>query len=345
MPQSKAEKIFWTTIVVFFVIYLTIHFIGIERLSAKYKKEIKQPLLEATVAYLPTDDVAKNLDKNQNIINKNLNQQIDILNATVDKEVDRLFKQVENNVESFLDFHYSVKGEYLELGAMLSNSLEEKIQEKIFGKDFTKKYDIAMQNIAQKYKLSIDNHSTFVENIGLENIDLKHNAAALERMKEDIKRFQYNIATKISLAGVGAGAQLAVLLSSKIALKAGSKVTGKAVVKGGAKLAAKEAAAATAAAAGTLCGPFVWVCSPTAAAIAWVSTDVIVVSADEKLNRDKLKQEILDSLDQDKKRLKQELKANIFKNLKKLSEDVQIKLKKTPLEKRKKTLYEQIQGS
>ena len=53
-----------------------------------------------------------------------------------------------------------------------------------------------------------------------------------------------------------------------------------------------------------MCGPAAIICSPLLAAAAWFGTDAILVTGDEYLHRDEFKQEIIRSINQQKRSLK-----------------------------------------
>ena len=61
-------------------------------------------------------------------------------NSIINENIDKLFDEIiDKNLDGYLDFHYSVKGEYTEFGAILFEdffgNINELINEKVLGKD------------------------------------------------------------------------------------------------------------------------------------------------------------------------------------------------------------------
>ena len=66
-------------------------------------------------------------------------------------------------MDDFLDFHYSVIGEYIELGNMAIGQVEEVIESKLFGPDFTNKLVVVSSDINSKYDQSVDKHISTIK--------------------------------------------------------------------------------------------------------------------------------------------------------------------------------------
>ena len=125
--MSLFEKIFWLVIIIMSIIYLAaqlVAFKNMERISDK-----KIPIITKYVA-------KENLEKYKDNISIDLQNRVSIMESTVDNEIDRLFNRVENNLDNFLDFHYSIKGEYIELSAMITEDIGELITDKLFAQEF-----------------------------------------------------------------------------------------------------------------------------------------------------------------------------------------------------------------
>ncbi|MFV7791439.1 hypothetical protein ACNO6Z_11405, partial [Aliarcobacter lanthieri] len=93
----------------------------------------KTPITEKFQEVL-TDTLKQNIEKYHNDILQNLEmtkQDIDkIITENIDKTFDEL---INNNVDKYLDFHYSVIGEYTELFAFTFGDMNKVINEKLLG--------------------------------------------------------------------------------------------------------------------------------------------------------------------------------------------------------------------
>ena len=331
--MSKAEKIFWGTIVVLFIVFGIISTIAMNRNQSPIIKSQKEPVSKELIEKLfISDKMQNNLIKNEDNINQNLKLELQLMNNTVDKEVDNLFYPVEQNIDKFLDYHYSVIGEYAELGTMAFGDVNKMIEEKLFGKDFAERVNQSSSYMQKQYRIRINSHLSAVDKYATEGVDKNINNQVFLNLQESIKNNGIRLSTQaIVPAGVMLGTKVAAVISAKLAAKA----TVKGVTKAGSKAATKYAAAGTGMAAGTLCGPFVWICSPVAAGILWVATDVVVISGNEYFTRDELKKEILLSLNENKTRLKNSYKQAYGQSFQKLSTSVKKKYQNTAIQEKR----------
>ncbi|MBN2825813.1 MAG: hypothetical protein JXQ76_10840, partial [Campylobacterales bacterium] len=148
---SRFEKIFWATILLFLILYITIYIIAYQRSQSLVDnnrsgqsttvikdilKEDYQKMVKYTTVIKEVDDesIKKALEDNQTLaaLKYNLDNQQDSLNKIIDIYINHAFGSVYQNVDKFLDFHYSVIGEYSELGAMATGKIEQSIQKRLF---------------------------------------------------------------------------------------------------------------------------------------------------------------------------------------------------------------------
>jgi hypothetical protein len=317
---SKAEKLFWGTIVVFFIVFGIISIIAISRSQDIVTQIQKEPVtIEFIEKLFPSGIVKDNIIKNEKKINQNLNLELQQMYSSVDREIDNLFYPIEQNIDKFLDFHYSVIGEYTELGSIAFGDINKIIEEKLFGKDFANRINQSSKYMQEQYRIKINSHLSTVDKYATKGVDKNINNEALRNLQESIKNNTIRLSVQATApVGVMLGVKLAAVISSKIAVKA----TAKGVTKASSKIAAKTTAAGTGAVLGTICGPFFWICSPVAASTLWVATDIIVVSGDEYFTRDELKKEILQSLNDSKIRLKNSYKEVYYKSFQEFSKNV-----------------------
>lgn len=331
--MSKGEKLFWVVIVFFTIVYVVISILASNNLKDLITENTKASVLKEYVTkYLPDDTIKNNISKGESIINKKLNEDLDDINSQIDKEVDELFVSIEKNVDTYLDFHYSVYGEYSELLSLAANDLTKDIQNKLFGAEFNQVFEDKINKINLSYKKKIEDHIQLINDIGIEGVDKDLNNASLEYMINDIENFRNVILGKSLLVGTATGTKVALAISARIAAKSLTKATTKVALK----TASKVSTSGTAAAAGLWCGPLFWVCSPVAATTAWFATDAVVASADEMLNRDDFKNEIMSSLNESKNEIKYNLKKSIEDEFKLISEKVKETIKNTPVIKKER---------
>ncbi len=317
--MSKGQKLFWIIILLFMIIYIILSIFASNNVKDLISKRTNVPFIHKYITtYLPDDTIKNNISKGESIINIKLNEDLDTINAKIDKEVDELFAEVEKNVDVYLDFHYSVYGEYSELVSLAASDLNEEIQSKLFGSEFNQIFENKMNSINALYEKKIEEHIKLINDIGIEGVDKELNNDSLEYMINDIENFRNLIIGKSLILGTTIGAKIALAISAKIAAKAVTKAAGKVALKTTSKFATSGAAAA----AGLWCGPLFWVCSPVAATAAWFGTDAIVVTADEMLNRDDFKIEIISSLDESKNEIKYNLKKSTEEQFKMISDKV-----------------------
>jgi len=338
--MSLFEKIFWATLLLFLIIYLFLVFLASAN-SAKSAVEtnlsspVSRNIIQEIEIIVNSDRIRKNLENNQTMleIKENLNQNLGKVDTKIDREVDQAFRAVHQNIDTFLDFHYSVIGEYVELGGMATGTIGKRVQEKLFGSDFSTHLQKALDAISDEYALRLSDHFDFISQKATAKVDGDLNA---QIMTEIQKQIDQNIKIQSGKIAVLAAAKLMPKIAKVASAKIAAKSSGKIVAKVAAKVGTKSAAAATGAASGALCGPLVWICSPVAAAALWFGTDAVISTADEFYNRDAFKQDIIDSLRVQEDALKSRLKKLYQKSAHKLSKDIQTTYRQAPTKEKKR---------
>ena len=255
----------------------------------------------------------------------------------VSQHIDAAFVPVYEQIPAFLNFHYSVIGEYTELATALSGDLGGELQRILFTEiGFEQRLDDAMSAI------HADGEAVFgalmervkqqlQQRFELDEVELGLLSSVVTLSSEDaLKRFGGSeLLIKGAGAVVGAGAVAAVVaktLGKKLSAKLAAKVAGKTTVKA----AGFGAGAATGATSGLLCGPAAWICAPVAAvavgAAFWLLTDKAVVEMDEYLNRDAFEVELRQVIDVEKQRIKITLVGVWQQHLQTILEDNKIRL-------------------
>ncbi len=334
---STFERIFWATIFWLFVVFIifnlsAMNYASKEKVFEDKSSTVSQRLVEK---YIINSKMRDNLSSSEYMIDSNLNAELKSIYQNIDMQMDKLFMPVEANVDRFLDFHYSVIGEYSELGSMAVGNMQKLIREKLFGLDFAQRLQESSKQIYTNYEESIQRHLNLIDTYAKKDVDIKLNAKALDILQKDINSSKVLQQEKLgALLAIHFTPKLMQPLISKLVAAGTVKVATKSATKAGAKM----AAAGTGVAASAICGPFVWICAPVAAVTLWVATDVAVVSVDEYMSRDELKKEILTSLGEKKESLTREHKEIYYKEFNKLSKKAKEEYSKTATKQRIKII-------
>jgi uncharacterized membrane protein len=318
---SLFEKLFWSTIFALFLAFMIFNIMAIFNAPQNHPQIDKNSTISQRWVdkYIASDKIRDNLNDSQYLINNNLNSELRVVYEQIDIQMSELFKPAKDNVDKFLDFHYSVAGEYTELGAMAMGDMQKLIREKLFGSDFAERLALSSENISKTYAQGIDRHLTLIDTYAKKDVDIELNAQALEILQRDINSSKLLQKEKLgALLAVRFGPKLMQPIVTKLVAAGTAKVATKSATKAGAKI----VAAGSGVAAGTICGPFVWVCAPVAAVSLWVATDIAVVSADEYISRDDFKREILASLTEKEKILKKNYKELYYHAFNDFSKEV-----------------------
>ncbi|GHQ51808.1 hypothetical protein VN0366_01080 [Helicobacter pylori] len=259
--------------------------------------------------------------------------------SKVDAQIDNLFDPIENNVDKFLDWHYSLKGNYSELallvakklGLSVEDALFNKLQEKFLGADYKQRLQTMTDNISNAFISLLRQHKKDTEKIATQGVaDIPQVVESLKNIDDQIEidlQLKVGFAAAIgATAGVGAGAlmeKLAPKLVEKIGAKLGAKV--------GAKFLAKFGIA-------------------VGGVLSTLGADAAFNYIDEWLHRDDFKKEILNNINEVKKNLKESYKTGFDNSITKFSQGLQEDLKnietisvKAHIEKLKQTPEENNQ--
>ncbi len=261
----------------------------------------------------PISDLIKNnLDSHQQEISDLLSSSKDKMYSKVDAQIDNLFDPIENNVDKFLDWHYSLKGNYSELalfvakklGLSVEDALFNKLQEKFLGADYKQRLKTMTDNISDAFISLLRQHKKDTEKIATQGV------AGIPQVVESLKNIDDQIERDLKLkmgfaaaigatAGVGAG-KLMKRLVPKLVEKLGTKL--------GAKFLAKFGIA-------------------VGGVLSTLGADVAFNYIDEWLYRDDFKKEILNNINEMKKNLKESYKTGFDNSITKFSQEFQKDLK------------------
>ncbi|WRC00720.1 hypothetical protein KVD97_01760 [Helicobacter pylori] len=339
--QKKSSRMFWGTIIVLLVVYFSVKFFAYSEPSQEAKADKPKKLFKYVEKILPTDIIKDNIDSHQAEINAALNSGIEEMNGVINTQIDGFFDQVENNVDKFLDWHYSIKRDYSELALFLAkktglsteDAVANVLQEKLLGKDYKQRLDAITKRLSKTYASLLNQHEKFVSETALKGVDtdLSQNAKILDTLGDEVARklkanFTGAIGATAGVSGLAIMAKLTPKLVAKIGAKLGAKVGGKFLAKIG-----------TALSGSWTCGPF----APACAITLWFGSDAAFNYIDEWLHRDGFKKEILNNINEVKENLKNNYKQQFNDSFIKISQELQESFKNAPVVE-KKTIKEHI---
>ncbi|GAA7790438.1 hypothetical protein JP0177_03630 [Helicobacter pylori] len=315
IKKKEGRKYIYIIIIFLFMLYPILSSFTYDEPSQAIKAAHTKTILE--ILPDPISDLIKNnLDSHQQEISDLLSSSKDKMYSKVDAQIDNLFDPIENNVDKFLDWHYSLKGNYSELalfvakklGLSVEDALFNKLQEKLLGADYKQRLQTMTDNISDAFISLLRQHKKDTEKIATQGVaGIPQVAESLKNIDDRTERnlkLKMGFAASIGLtAGVGAG-KLMKRLVPKLVEKLGTKL--------GAKVGAKFLAKFGIAVGGVL---------------STLGADVAFNYIDERLHRDDFKKEILNNINEMKKNLKESYKTGFDNSITKFSQEFQKNLK------------------
>ncbi|GAA7546401.1 hypothetical protein JP0018_00200 [Helicobacter pylori] len=306
--ERKYIYIFLGIIIFLFMLYPILSSITYNEPSQAIKTAHTKTILE-TLPDLISDLIKNNLDSHQQEISDLLSSSKDKMYSKVDAQIDNLFDPIENNVDKFLDWHYSLKGNYSELalfvakklGLSVEDALFNKLQEKFLGADYKQRLKTMTDNISDAFISLLRQHKKDTEKIATQGVaDIPQVAESLknidDRTERDLKLKMGFAAAIGATAGVGAG-KLMKRLVPKLVKKLGTKLGAKFLAKFGGGV------------------------------LSTLGADAAFNYIDEWLHRDDFKKEILNNINEVKKNLKESYKISFDNGITKFSQEFQKDLK------------------
>jgi hypothetical protein len=248
------------------------------------------------------------------------------VDARVEARLDEAFALAEAGVERFLDWNFSVAGQYEQLLFMAAAAVGPATFAERVGLKMDEHVTRAMApalatlgdeleaELGAEIRSAYQGHAGFIDTLLAGTKCMGYSPPALD-LEDSMQK---------SLVGAGAGAGI---IAARLGSRVGSKVVGRAAVRRmlagvATRLGARLATVSQAGSGGALCGPMAPLCVPVIAVTAWLAVDVAINAADEALNRDDMRREMLAVLEAEKLALKAELSgryaelaARVFRDL------------------------------
>ncbi len=248
-------------------------------------------------------------------------RQIEVSRTNLEREVDRAFERLEAHVDPYLDWYYSLVGEYSRIAQLLIGEIEafmmQKLDEFLQQKDAFRDVQSALMDVLATHESAMNTYREIVQQIMNENrvgavefpVHVMNEISLEQVVTPSIHKDMISLKTRLSAAS-GAGATAGVAtgivvgkITNKIAAKNIIKLAAKTFLKVVVSKAAGTAGGAGAGAvAGGAVGSFVpGVGTMIGAAIGaviggvfiGVSVDKLLLLLEEEMNREEFKNQIL----------------------------------------------------
>ncbi len=226
----------------------------------------------------------------------------------VDQELDPLFARVERGVDGYLDWYFSVAGEYQRIAAQLFARSTNELEERLFLATRTAEaLTEANQRIAAQAAPQL---TALTAQLGTR---LRTQAASQPcwRQTLDLPKlpgFERDVMhASVSIgSGFVVGAATTRLAARRVSQVAAARLAGRVAGKRVASTVASAGVAATVCAPG---GPLAILCGLVTGAVAWVTVDKAMVMVDELRFREEMRAEILAAVRGQKAQLAREMRA------------------------------------
>jgi hypothetical protein len=312
-PFAVAVRAFWGTIILLGCLYLALFTYG-ERLRTRASEQ--EPVQSRVEPFVPpcpshSETVAPLHAEMDGRIRKSAEEAENASERIIREQLRASFQRAEAGVDNYLDWYYSVTGEWARLVATATKDTSEILAERLLKETFGDRFDGEIDGISKagtaKAQTIFDN---FASSTGSELQAKVSSSPCLAKAIDvgKVMNIQHDLLRAGGAASIGAATGAKMLsakaghaIAAKIAAKKFGKAAASVAVKAAAKAGVKQGAkVAVAGATGTaICapaGPFAVVCGGVAALATWIGVDKVFVEVDEFFNRDDTKAEIMSLL-------------------------------------------------
>lgn len=252
-----------------------------------------------------------------------INQQ---MTRRVETEIDALFAKLDSGVDAYLDWYFTVVGEYQRLGAVIAGDLPtlmtEQLEQRVFADTgFQRALEATSAQALERAESQLAEVAQ-----GLEQQLSQWQSASPCRPDmlslTEVASLNRDGLRALSAAGFGATTGATVIAAGLLSKTIAAKVVGKVAAKKSFQLAAallgktvaKKGASAGAAALGAaaVCAPAglgAIACGAVAGVATWFAADKVFVEIDEALSREEMRADILEVLNAEKQTIKEALNA------------------------------------
>ncbi|MGM0622660.1 MAG: hypothetical protein ACQESH_01435 [Campylobacterota bacterium] len=329
--NASFSKWLWGSFTAIFIIVLSL-------LAFGYYNSISQPQAPLTNRQSSLESLAKLLQQKMpnffqviERVEKGAQRDIEMM---IDKELENAFAPVYTAADSYVNFHYSLKGEYSQLYAYSkgSQNLNDLIYHHIFEKsNFDTRINEAMHNINTNSLQILQEYYERLQSGVKKQLQLDAMQTqtlfdqVLHLSKDDIAgRFMNSEAIAMRLVSTAGGAFAARGLAATI----GARLA----VRLGAKTGIRFLGAGAGASIGVLCGPAAAICGIGGAIAGWLSIDKAIIEIDQYYNQDEFRFELYFLISEEKRKLKKQLLNLYLSNAEVFKDSIVHKKDKTVIE-------------
>lgn len=228
----------------------------------------------------------------------------------IDPDLDAAFAPVYAGIPRYMDFHYSLKGEWLELSASVLGQMENQLEEHLFTG-----LEDRIADISQGLQTDFDR-------LWLASVEasLAESLAArgpfVELARQSVRDAQERVGTTAAVFGsLGVGASALAVVPHVVATKLGQKIAGKVAVRTGARWATVASGAGSGALLCSWAGPAAAACAVAGIVVTWVGVDYAMIKLDEHVSRDDFEQELHALVDEQKAAIRNALQDILTKRM------------------------------
>lgn len=283
--RPNLSRWFWRTIVLLLVITVSFELLAIWQ-ARRHGVE--------TSGSSSVDRIGTNSEQVEQWFNR-AGKEAEKVREQIRDRLDEAYAPVYAGIPKYMDFHYSLTGEWLELSSAAMGNLGGGLEKHLFD-GFDTRLDAVSEHLVmefdQRFRTALD------EAMAAEPGGVEASGPVVTRALRDSQNRMKKTAGTVGVALVG-GATLKAFTTAfakKLAIKLAAKVG----TKTGMKWAAAGTGAAASASACSWAGPGAAACAVVGAAIAWVATDVAMIKLDEYVTRDDFERDLRALIDDHK---------------------------------------------
>lgn len=229
------------------------------------------------------------------------------------------FVHAEPAVDRFLDWNYSIRGQYQQIALLAAASVSEQAFSEKLGERLEQELATMLEPALLALNAQVDAEvATALRGVVTQQERWLQQAQTQVRCElEAISLAPVREQLHQSWVGTGAvGGALAWRLAAGAGTRAASRTGVRRAFAGlFTRAGARAAAAGGGASAGGFCGPMAWLCVPVLVTGSWLAVDYTMVEVDERLHRDNMRRAILDALAHEEERIYQGLREHYMAQL------------------------------
>ena len=245
----------------------------------------------------------------------------------VDAALDNAFSNLEPAVDAYLDWNFSIPGQYQQLGFLAIAVVEQGLQQdstesldQAFAAYMSSKIDEQISPLLSPVLLQTNHALQQQFDSSAQQFFLQH-TVQLEQMMASSPCLlpvlsPLSMPELINKSAVGVGPVLG-LLAGRLAVRSGAQVGAKVLTRNAskrvasasvAKVSGKMLQSAGTSSLGLSCGALAPVCAPALFVATWLGTDFLINEIDESINRSQMREDLLAALQEEKQRISEHYK-------------------------------------